>query len=229
MNNYSLNLSDRQALYRAVRTEGQEKQTLIYQILQFMTGKQDKADSGKNQMPREIPTEKRSDNNERQDLDTKKSWNYETLEEEPEESSRKKEVAITEVYLQRALEETELNDSGLSPFPVYHFDKHFAAGMVASSSFMQTLLCQAYFRPFIIEVVRGLISHTYTIPVKPIIAGKKYLEVVYACLSQGLIPLGLLRHGASKTAYPYVYTNCRQGDIVHQGKIYSYSFNLKTT
>lgn len=210
INNYALNLSDRQTLYRTLRTEGQEKQTLIYQILQFMTGKPTE-DSKSAAKRAKIAKENNDDGSH-----VKKSWKYSSLNEEAEESAvPKKEVAITEVYLQRALEETELNDSGLVPFPVYHFDRHFAAGMVASSAFMQTILCQAYFRPFIIDVVLGLINHTYTVPVKPIIAGKRYLEVVHACLSQGLVPIGLFRHGASKTELPYVYTNCRQGDIVN--------------
>ncbi|KAJ3358532.1 hypothetical protein HDU91_005201, partial [Kappamyces sp. JEL0680] len=42
LNNYALGLTDRQALYRQIRTEGLEKTMLIYQILQFMTAKPDK-------------------------------------------------------------------------------------------------------------------------------------------------------------------------------------------
>ena len=154
MNNYALTLSDRQALYRSLRTEGQEKQTLVYQIIQFMTGKPTEESKTAAKRPDPAATERKDKNSE-----VKKSWKYSALDETNDDAiAPKKELPVTEVYLQRALEETELNNSGLSSFPVYHFDKHFAAGMVASSSFMQTLLCQAYFRPFIVEVVMFSLS-----------------------------------------------------------------------
>ncbi|KAK5670892.1 hypothetical protein QVD99_002664 [Batrachochytrium dendrobatidis] len=150
-----------------------------------------------------------------------------------------REVPITEAYLQKLLEEAELNESGLSPYPVYHFDRHFAAGMVATSSFMHSLLCQSYFRPYIVDVVRALIANVVHLPVTEFYAGKKYIELVHYCLSVGYVPIGLYRRGipntrgkaasptsASKSQHPnlsqafdadtmpYVYTNCRSGDIV---------------
>ncbi len=63
-----------------------------------------------------------------------------------------------------------------------------------------------------------MIANTYAVPVKEAAVGKMYVEVVTACLEQGLIPLGLYRHGASKmgnSSLPYVYANPRQGDIVN--------------
>lgn len=67
-----------------------------------------------------------------------------------------------------------------------------------------------------------MIAFAHTIPVKEQIVGKRYVDVVNACLSQGLVPLGLFRHGARKNSegnsdvLPYVYSNCRQGDIVNE-------------
>ena len=145
LNNYSLALNDRQALYRSLRTEGQEKTKFMYQMIQFMTGRQDKPKETAKQGPLLKETKNTTP-------EIKKSFGYEILNEESDVPA-KKEVPITEVYLQRALEEAELNESGLSPYPVHHFDRFFAAGMVSSSSFMQSLLCQSYFRPYIIEVV----------------------------------------------------------------------------
>ncbi|KAH6591141.1 hypothetical protein BASA50_009144 [Batrachochytrium salamandrivorans] len=157
----------------------------------------------------------------------------------PESEDRHHQVPITEAYLQKLLEEAELNESGLSPYPVYHFDRHFAAGMVATSSFMHSLLCQSYFRPYIVDVVRELIANIVHLPVSDSCAGKKYTEVVDYCLSAGYVPIGLYRRGAvagntstqtplspnhprqaaSSQAsdvenMPYVYTNCRSDDIV---------------
>ncbi|KAJ2997541.1 hypothetical protein HDV02_005430 [Globomyces sp. JEL0801] len=205
LNNYALGVNDRQALYRSFRAEGLEKQSIVYKLVQFIF-------STDNQDAKRKPNKPIVQAND----------GYESVadlipEKETEEVSSKpnKEIPITEVYLQRALEEAELSNSGLSPFPVYHFDRHFAAGKVASASFMQSLLCQSFFRPFIIEVIRGLIKNVHSVPIKESYAGKKYVEVVHACLLQGYIPLGLYRIDATNSdTLPYVYTNCRQGDIV---------------
>ena len=209
MNNYSLTIGDRQSLYRSLRTEGAEKNTLVYQLLQFMIGQGGQPNTKSSAPTKKDPIQK-----------TASAGDYDSLlsplVEEKDNESLKKEIPVTEVYLQRALEQAELNESGLNPYPIYHFDRHFAAGMVASTSFMQTLLCQSFFRPFIIDIVRGLIANSCTLPVKPSIIGKQYIEVVEVCLNEGYIPLGLLRNGASKSGeiLPYVYTNCRHGDIV---------------
>jgi hypothetical protein len=159
-------------------------------------------------------------------MKSNKAGDYEqvqNLNEEEEEQVPTQGGLLTEVFINKALERAELNDSGLSPYPVYHFDKHFAAGMIASASFMQSLLCQSFFRPYIIDVVRGLIANICALPVKEKLAGKKYIEVVEACIDQGYIPLGLYRNGANKTNFgdslPYVYTNCRHGDIVQKSDL----------
>eukprot|EP00842_Homolaphlyctis_polyrhiza_P003796 jgi/Hompol1/4417/HPOL_001738-RA len=157
------------------------------------------------------------------------------------DDDKKGQVTITEAYLQRLLEEAELNESGLSPYPVYHFDRHFAAGMVATSSFMHSLLCQSYFRPYIVDIVRCLIQNVVHLPVTNSCVGKPYIEIVSFYLALGFVPIGLYRRGAvvaespksaasatsklaSSTigskggepdaAMPYVYTNCRADDIV---------------
>jgi hypothetical protein len=224
LNNYGLGISDRISLYRGLRTESLRKNMLLYQLLRFLTGEdgnQTKSDpKGKTvRSPKQVQEIQKS----------ARSGDYEPLEplhekqEDEEESSRANGVPLTEVFINKALEQAELNDSGLSPYPVYHFDKHFAAGMIASASFMQSLLCQSYFRPYIIDVVKGLIANICALPVKESLQGKQYLEVVNQCLAQGYIPLGLYRNGAMTTnncdALPYVYTNCRHGDVVQRSDL----------
>ncbi|KAJ1330098.1 hypothetical protein BSLG_009730 [Batrachochytrium salamandrivorans] len=140
----------------------------------------------------------------------------------PESEDRHHQVPITEAYLQKLLEEAELNESGLSPYPVYHFDRHFAAGMVATSSFMHSLLCQSYFRPYIVDVVRELIANIVHLPVSDSCAGKNTPRrgaVAGNTSTQTPLSPNHPRQAASSQAsdvenMPYVYTNCRSDDIV---------------
>ncbi|KAI8926291.1 hypothetical protein BC831DRAFT_457242 [Entophlyctis helioformis] len=118
-------------------------------------------------------------------------------ESETEERETKPEVPITEAYLQRLLEEAELNESGLSPYPVYHFDRHFAAGMVSTSSFIHSLLCQSYMRPYIVDVVRALILSVIHLPVSQECVNKPYIHAVQYYLAAGYVPIGLYRRGAA--------------------------------
>ncbi|KAJ3024231.1 hypothetical protein HKX48_004504 [Thoreauomyces humboldtii] len=131
------------------------------------------------------------------------------------------QAPLTTAYLQRLVDEAELNATGVSPFPAYHFDRHFAAGKVTTSSFMHSLLSQSYFRPYVVDVVKALSTHTKHRGVPVQLAGRKYADLVLWCLDQGIVPLGLYRRGAPKGGadpddLPYVYTNCRGFDIVGQ-------------
>ena len=219
LNNYALGINDRMQLYRNIRTEGLEKTMLIYQIFKFVTTENEPPKS-KHVRPGKQP----------EILKTQGNGDYiqlDTLNESPDDDkplNTDQEVPLTELYLRRALEEAELNDSGLSPYPVYHFDRHFAAGMIASSSFMPTLLCQSYFRPYIIDIVKGLIANVCAIPVIESLIGKTYVQVVTASIARGYIPLGLYRNGSLKYfkdngPMPYVYTNPRHGDIVNKSDL----------
>lgn len=191
MNNYGLGLSDRQALYRSLRTEGAEKTSIMFQLAKFVVGQ------GTPSKPRETPK-------------STASGSYNPLVDADAPAS----AAITEVFLQRALDEAELNETGLSSYPLHHYDKHFAAGMVASSSFLPVLLCQAYFRPFLIDVIKGLLANVAVVGVNERVAGRRYGEVVGRCVREGCIPIGIYREGAGGGAMAYVYTNPRPEDIV---------------
>ncbi|KAI8917846.1 hypothetical protein DFJ77DRAFT_458043 [Powellomyces hirtus] len=127
---------------------------------------------------------------------------------------------LTTAYLQRLVDEAELNATGVSPFPAYHFDRHFAAGMITTSSFMHSLLSQSYFRPYVVDVVRAMSTHITHRRIPTHCVGRKYLDVVLWFLERGVVPLGLYRRGAEAVRepdgddLPYVYTNCRGFDVV---------------
>ncbi|KND04243.1 uncharacterized protein SPPG_01674 [Spizellomyces punctatus DAOM BR117] len=133
---------------------------------------------------------------------------------------------VSTAYLQRLVDEAELNETGLSPFPAYHFDRHFAAGMVTTSCFMHSLLAQSYFRPYVVDIVRALSTSAIHIRVPPECVGKKYMDLVGWCLERGIVPLGLYRGALSRSerpawggetdGLPYVYTNCRSFDVVRK-------------
>ncbi|KAJ3091828.1 hypothetical protein HK102_013290 [Quaeritorhiza haematococci] len=113
-----------------------------------------------------------------------------SMDTDPDSSA----VPLTTMYLQRLEQEAELNESGLSPFPVYHFDRHFAAGMVTTSSFIHSLLCQIYFRPFLVDIVKLLTNSVVQFPVPPEFHGCKYMDLLMWLLEKGYIPLGLYRN-----------------------------------
>ncbi|KAJ3323558.1 hypothetical protein HDV06_001582 [Boothiomyces sp. JEL0866] len=218
LNNYAMSVGDRQTIYRNLRSEGLEKTMIAYQIFQFFTGFLTEKE---NKTVKVRPAA--------QKREMEKEGEYEAVENlvdsnDPEpEGKGGKEITLTEAYLNKALEEAELQDSGFSPYPVYHFDRHFAAGMVTSSSFVQAILCQCYFRPYIIDIFRGLIKNVSVLPVKESLVGQKYLVLVKKCLAAGYIPLGIYRNGAipfkgafDTEALPYVYTNCRPGEVITQ-------------
>ena len=130
--------------------------------------------------------------------------------------------------------EAELKETGLSPFPLYHFDRHFAAGMVTTSSFIHSLICQSYFRPYILDLVSTLALKVVCINVEKDFVGKKYGNMLIKIVQMGMIPLGLYRKGKiwerqtnhqggfgqsgmdvnAQLKMPYVYSNCKSEDIV---------------
>ncbi len=132
-------------------------------------------------------------------------------------------VPLTEAYMEGLVDEVEVSESGFSPTPLYHLDPSFAQGQVTTSSFMHSLLCHSYFRPFVIDVVRGLCSTLRHLPIPGRFVGRSYGRLVRWALSEGRVPLGLFRHGAgtggvaaaataaagttNPAPLPYVYTN----------------------
>ena len=185
LNNYALGTNDRMELYRKIRSEGIEKETFLYHLVQLLAGPEKK---GK-----------------------KQSQSYSPIESSPTEPAEStKEVPLTEAYLNRLLEEQELNESGLTPYPVYHFDKSFAAGKVSTSSFMQTLICQTLFRPYINELVMLLCDRLSQLVIPEEFADQPYGNLVESLVKNNYIPLGLYRRGKGTH---YVYTNCKKDDI----------------
>lgn len=156
------------------------------------------------------------------------------------------QAPLTNAYLQKLENEAELNETGLSPFPVYHFDKHFAAGMISTSSFSHSLLCQSYFRPFLINTVKLMMNKVVQQSIPPGFEGRKFVELAeYLLENCDGIPIGLYRRvditttttttTATSTTYgtsfssssrkyhhnnavplPYVYTNPRWDDEVRK-------------
>ncbi|KAI8909098.1 hypothetical protein EDD86DRAFT_226803 [Gorgonomyces haynaldii] len=218
INNYALSIADRVQLYQKFRNEGLEKTTFVYQLINMFTPTPDaEKESPGTKMTETRPTIKKS----------VAAGDYQQLEEIEEEPAPEKEneVPLTEAYLQKMLEEKELSESGLQAHPVYHFDKFFAAGMISTSSFMQSMLCQSYFRPYILDAVKKLIDHVIHLKPKESHYDKPYIDVAKDVIQQGFIPLGLYRNGqiilADKTSnvMPFVYTNCRPNDIVTKNDI----------
>lgn len=234
VNNYALSIEDRVALYTKVRTEGYEKNLFQYQLMYLIFG------DGKAKREQNAPSKRRYTKLQGDIRKSVKAGEFSAEEDlvkatedeiESLQSDKRNTTPLAEVYLQKMLDEAELNDAGLSPYPVYHFDRQFAAGRISTSSFPQSLLCQSYFRPYILETVRLLIEKIVHLPVLSVQHAKPYLEVANYYISRGYIPLGLYRNGAicnqqapatplvvvgDSTPFPYVYTNCRQGDLVFQ-------------
>ncbi|KAI9096539.1 hypothetical protein DFS34DRAFT_680664 [Phlyctochytrium arcticum] len=138
---------------------------------------------------------------------------------------------LSTAYLRRLIDSAELNETGLSPFPAYHFDRHFAAGMVTTSCFMHSLLAQSYFRPYVVDVVRALSTSILHIPVPATCINTRYSDLVAYCCHRGIVCLGLYRNALkvppptssrissqqpTLDSLPYVYTNCRSFDIVRK-------------
>ncbi|KAJ3230041.1 hypothetical protein HDU81_004802 [Chytriomyces hyalinus] len=152
-------------------------------------------------------------------------------EHSPDSPTGKASSSISSAYLQRLVEEAELNESGFSPSVSHHFDKNFAMGRVVPVSFLHSLLAQSYFRPYLGDVITALASSVIQLPVPPALHGHKYSELVAHFLKRDMVPLGLYRATNRKAQSPsktrasnydaenktfHVYTNCRGIDLVDQ-------------
>ena len=63
-------------------------------------------------------------------------------------------------------------DGIFKTFPLYQFESAFASGQVYSSTLCDSLICQEYFRPFVMSLVNLLtfhdvvgVSHVFLIPI----------------------------------------------------------------
>ncbi|KAJ3196487.1 hypothetical protein HK101_008783 [Irineochytrium annulatum] len=145
----------------------------------------------------------------------------EELNRDTDHPSGKSSAPLSTAYLEKLVNEAELNDSGISPFPVHHFDPWFAMGAVAPLSFTQSLLAQSYFRPFVLDVVKRLAESVILVKAPRRFVGRRYSEMLAFLVAQGFVPLGLYRAGGVASAggseLPYVYTNCHGFDIIGDG------------
>ncbi|RKO97349.1 hypothetical protein CXG81DRAFT_13573 [Caulochytrium protostelioides] len=119
-------------------------------------------------------------------------------------------------YIRRLQDTADINESGLSAVPVYHFSPEFAAGCIIPHSFMHSLLAQTYFRPYIIDVVRVLCSSIRQVHPPPDMWGRTYGDLVVRWSLQGVLPVGLYRRALrqSEGESPYVHTNPPKGTVI---------------
>lgn len=134
-------------------------------------------------------------------------------ENQVDERNNEKSGNVTDQFLQKALNQS--SDSSITSFPLHHFDANFAAGTVYSSSFLQSLLCQAYVRPYIVDILLGLIENVEMFHISPSAIGKPYIDLVDACLCHGYTPLALYRKRDISGSLSYVYTNPATYEIVN--------------
>jgi Calcium-activated BK potassium channel alpha subunit len=124
INNYALSVHDRMELYRKVRNEGLEKNSFFYQLIRLVWGEPDQKQSNspkkKSRLTSTKKEIKKSYTSEASDpLVDKSDEVVEEASAEPEEKSG----MVTESHMQKLLEEAELNELGLTPYPMYHFDR----------------------------------------------------------------------------------------------------------
>eukprot|EP01130_Rhizamoeba_saxonica_P016483 TRINITY_DN7629_c0_g1_i1.p1 TRINITY_DN7629_c0_g1~~TRINITY_DN7629_c0_g1_i1.p1 ORF type:complete len:834 (+),score=104.48 TRINITY_DN7629_c0_g1_i1:1-2502(+) len=108
----------------------------------------------------------------------------------------------------------------------FHLSPGFINGTVYSSLMLDSLLCQVFFNPDVLEVLQEMIlSDTSNITLKTIpkeLHGRSYGSTFRYYTRTNVIPMGLLRHNHNEKPYvPYVFVNPDPSAVVHQkDKIY---------
>jgi hypothetical protein len=220
LNNYELNIQDRVNKYLVVRSESADNTGMIEYMIRFILGEPSVTTKQQQRISHQKTYKRSNDNNgdfqplvDADGMEGKES----PIKEAP---SKTEESSLSGQYFQKLLEEVELNESGLSVYPVYQFDRYFAAGMVSMSSSIHSLLCQCYFRPYIADVIKSLTTNVIHLRVPETWTGREYGEYWEFCMSKGYILIGLYRNGSregqsgDKSETPFVYTNPRSEDIV---------------
>ncbi|KAJ3255511.1 hypothetical protein HK103_006236 [Boothiomyces macroporosus] len=129
---------------------------------------------------------------------------------------KKIETGVTDMYLQKITNMNNVDE--IQNANHYQIEYAFATGSISTGTFCYPLLSHCYFKPYLIEIVHGLIDNIQLLELKSESIGITYHELVDNLLEVGYIPLGLLRFNNDSS---YVYTNCRKGDIVCQNdKVY---------
>ncbi|ORY38190.1 hypothetical protein BCR33DRAFT_720897 [Rhizoclosmatium globosum] len=254
LTNYTLSIHDRITLYKKVRQRGADKEGFLYQLYRFIWPEKNTSMTMSEsrrylavpaRSPTPLPETKIDDDaasiltttSTKPILQTQNGDDNEDVHQvddrDEEGPTGKATSSVSAAYLQRLVDEAELNESGFSPFLSHHFDKNFAMGRVIPVSFLHSMLAQTYFRPYIGEVIFALSSVVTHVRVPAKLHGHKYSELMKYLLKRDFIPLGLYRASdrasngkgkstAGSTSYgvegegktKYVYTNCRGFDLV---------------
>ena len=218
LNNYSLSVDDRQGLYRTVRTQTLQENYFLYQLIHLITGPPTGVNKKASRQQKERNANQRHSQIKRSGAMNDDGIPLVDLASDPLTPVQLVDnfgASATEARLQRLVQEAEMNESGLEVSAMYHFDPHFAAGMISTTSFMQSLLCQTFFRPYILDVVKCLIESISHLPITDELAGMRYIDVVDNCLKHGNVPLGIYRRPVENGTKPFVNTNCRPEYILN--------------
>jgi hypothetical protein len=206
LNNYELQIPERIAKYTKTRFEEADRTTFFMQTVKFLLGEPSPAEKSIQKRPYAAI----------EDESTKPILNESGITDSQRQKQPDEAEGISAQYFQNLLEQAEVNESGLSPYPIYHFDRHFAAGMISISSSMHSLLCQAYFRPYIIDVTKSLIKSLIHLRIPESFNGRLYGDFFYYCIDKGYILVGVYRNGNSDDQQlPIVCTNCKTEDVIY--------------
>lgn len=130
INNYSLNVNDRMELYRKMRTEGLEKNSILYKLYYLIMGNEtDQKAKNKAVISRRKRSVKKQINEDVVKSATSADYQGATplvmnMQDEKEEfDERNNNNTMTESHLQKLLADAELDSLGLNPYPMYHFDR----------------------------------------------------------------------------------------------------------
>lgn len=69
-------------------------------------------------------------------------------------------------------------EKGSNIYPAYHFDPIFAAGCVYSASLMTCLMCQTYFKPYMLEALTLVLRQAVQVELPSHLIGQSFGEVL---------------------------------------------------
>jgi len=126
--------------------------------------------------------------------------------------------------------------------PNYYLTPEFASGNVCTYSFLDSLMCQIYYKDYLDPVARELIfgvnnlssqipahkpstypflvprrqSYSYHIPIPTNLEGRTYAELLRHLLQNDILPLGLYRSTEiAHSPLPYVFTCPPDSTLLH--------------
>jgi len=81
----------------------------------------------------------------------------------------------------------------------YVHDEFFAAGQLSTPDFQHAVLCQTYFRPYVLDIIVLLSSAISLVEVPFEVVKRPYREVFRHLIELGQVCIGVYRYGARKT------------------------------